>query len=90
MENGVECMVELVDTNKGVVVMTKSRKEREDNCIRSFNDIISCVMEAKADFCPSFRPRFYLLDSTDEADKNNLFAMRGSNISWGERSDRQR
>ncbi len=28
MENGVECMVELVDTNKGVVVITKSRKER--------------------------------------------------------------
>ncbi len=54
MENGVECMMELVDTNKGVVVMTKSRKEREDNCIRSFTDIISCVMEAKALFQTSF------------------------------------
>ncbi len=60
------------------LVITRSRKEREDNCIRSFNDIVSCVMEAKADFCPSARPGFYLLDSTDEADyldKNNLFAM---------------
>ncbi len=75
MENGVECMVELVDTNKGVVVITKSR---EDNCIHSLNDIVSCVMEAKADFCHSVRPRFYLLDSTDEADylnKSNLIAM---------------
>ena len=35
-------------------------------------------MEAKAEFCHSVRPKFYLLDSTDQSDyldKDNLFPM---------------
>ena len=77
-EKGVECMVELVDDSKGVVVITKSVKDRTEICISVFNDIICCVMEAKAEFCHSVRPKFYLLDSTDQSDyldKDNLFPM---------------
>ena len=78
MVKGVECMVELVDDNKGVVIITKSVKDRTEICISVFNDIICCVMEAKAEFCHSVRPKFYLLDSTDQSDyldKDNLFPM---------------
>ena len=79
MEEGVECMVELAGANREVVVLTKSTKDRAENCATVFNDIVSCVMEAKAEFCHSVRLEFFLLDSTSEADylsADNLFAMR--------------
>ena len=64
MKEGVECMVELVGANKEVVVLTKSSKDRAENCASVFNDIVSCVMEAKAEFCHSVRLEFFLLYST--------------------------
>ena len=79
MEEGVECMVELAGANREVVVLTRSTKDRAENCAAVFNDIVSCVMEAKAEFCHSVRLEFFLLDSTSEADylsADNLFAMR--------------
>ena len=79
MEEGVECMVELVGANREVVVLTRSTKDGIENCAPVFNDIVSCVMEAKAEFCHSVRLEFFLLDSTSEADyhsADNLFAMR--------------
>ena len=79
MKEGVECMVELAGANREVVVLTKSTKDRAENCATVFNDIVSCVMEAKAEFCHSVRLEFFLLDSTSEADylsEDNLFAMR--------------
>ena len=79
MKEGVECMVELEGANREVVVLTKSTKDRAENCATVFNDIVSCVMEAKAEFCHSVRLEFFLLDSTSEADylsADNLFAMR--------------
>ena len=51
--NGVECMVELVRGNKGVVVITKISSKRADKCTNVFTSILSCVMEAKAQFCHS-------------------------------------
>ena len=72
-------MVELVGANREVVVLTKSTKDRAENCATVFNNIVSCVMEAKAEFCHSVRQEFFLLDSTSEADyqsPDNLFAMR--------------
>ena len=72
-------MVELVSANREVVVLTKSTTDRAENCAAVFNDIVSCVMEAKAEFCHSVRLEFFLLDSTSEADyhsADNLFAMR--------------
>ena len=79
MEEGVECMVELANANKKVVVLTRSTKDGIENCATVFNNIVSCVMEAKAEFCHSVRLEFFLLDSTSEADYHsvdNLFAMR--------------
>ena len=78
MEKGVECMVELVDDKKGVVVTTRSKRERQQNCVSVFNRIVSCVMEAKAEFCYSVRPQFFLLDPTTSEDylhRDNLFDM---------------
>ena len=78
MEEGVECMVELVDDKKGIVVTTRSKDDRRENCVSVFNRIISCVMEAKAEFCYSIRPQFFLLDPTTSAHylhKENLFAL---------------
>ena len=79
MEEGVECMVELAGANREVVVLTRSTKDVAENCAAVFNNIVSCVMEAKAEFCHSVRLEFYLLDSTSEADyhsADNLFPMR--------------
>ena len=78
MEEGVECMVEMVHGNKGMVVITKSPEERVENCISIFHKIVSCVIETKAEFCHSIKPGFFLLDSINEADylsEDNMFAM---------------
>ena len=78
MEEGVECMVELVNGNKGVAVITNSKETNRENCARIFRHIISCVMEAKAEFCYSIRPQFFLLDlaqSIDCINEDHLFAM---------------
>ena len=78
MEEGVECMVELVDDKKRIAVITKSEEDQVENCISVFNRIVSCVMEAKAEFCYSIRPQFFLLDPTTSADylhKDNLFSL---------------
>ena len=79
MEEGVECMVELMNGNREVVVTTKSIEDRAQNCSIVFNIITSCVMEAKAEFCHFIKPRFFLLNCTDHEDsylcKDNLFAM---------------
>ena len=62
-----------------MVVLTRSTKDRAENCATVFNDIVSCVMEAKTEFCQSLRLEFFLLDSTSQADyhsADNLFSMR--------------
>ena len=78
MKEGVECMVELVNGNMGVAVIAKADTDSIENCVSVFHRVISCVMEAKAEFCHSIRPQFFLLDSTSEAEfhnEDNLFAM---------------
>ena len=74
----MECMVELVNDNREVAVITKSEEESAENCISVLHRIISCVMEAKAEFCRSIKPRFFLLDSADikgSFSPDNLFDM---------------
>ena len=76
MENGVECTVEMADSRKEMTVITKSKEEHLENCTTVFNSIVSCVMEAKAEFCHSITPQFFLLDPTTSADpKDNLFSL---------------
>jgi len=71
MTEGVECVVEMADGNKGVVVTTRSREDRRECCVGIFNKVVSCVMEVKASLCHSVGPSFFLLDSTEEADYLN-------------------
>ena len=78
MTEGVECMVEMVDGCKGVVVTAKSKQDTAENCVSVFNKIISCVKQAKTEFCHNINPHFFLLDTTNEADylnPDNQFAM---------------
>ena len=78
MEEGVECMVELVNGNKGVVVITNSEESNKENGISVFRCIISCVMEAKEEFCHSIRPHFFLFDPSQSVDylhEDNLCSM---------------
>lgn len=78
MEEGVKCRVEMVNGNKGVVVLTRSIEDNTENLTSVFNDVIHCVKEAKAEFCHHIKPEFFLLDSTSEADylrDENLFSM---------------
>jgi hypothetical protein len=77
MEEGVECVVELLNAKKEVAVVTKSGEESTEICIGVFHRIISCVMEVKAEFC-ALKPRFFLLDavdSTDSINQDSLFDM---------------
>ena len=74
----MECMVELVNCNKRLVVITKSEENNPDNCISVFSRVISCVMEAKCEFCPSIKPQFFLLDCTHEDafhSEDNMFSI---------------
>ena len=78
MEEGVECTVEMVNDNKGIVVITKSEEDLLENCVSVFNSIVSLVMEAKAEFCYSIRPQFFLtnpITSTDCLIEDNLFSL---------------
>ena len=81
MEEGVECMVELVNcdgNSNGVVVITRSDREIAENCIKVFNSIINCVMQAKAEFCHSIQPEFFLVDTakaSSSLEEDSLFAM---------------
>ena len=60
-----------------MVVITSSEESYKGSCINIFHRIISCVMEAKAEFCHPIRPQFFLLDHTQSADYLNedLFSM---------------
>ena len=75
---GMDCRVELVNGNKEVVVLIKGTQDNNDNCATIFSQIVSCVMVAKAEFCHSIKPKFFLLDSTSGEDylsDDNLFPM---------------
>ena len=77
-EDGIWCMVELINSSTEVVVLTKAKQSLTDQCVQVFNNIISCVMEAMAEFCHSIQPKMFFLDSTDESDYlsvDNLFEL---------------
>ena len=79
MEEGVECMVELMNGNKDIVVTTKSTEYYAQNCTNVFSRVICCVMETREEFCHSIKPQLFLLDCTDEAvdylSDDHLFAF---------------
>ena len=79
MMEGVQCRVEVVKSSRAVVVRVESvDKQGEAHCAAIMMKLVKCVMEAKAEFCHSMKPSYYLLDSVSEAhclDHDNRFAM---------------
>ena len=72
-EEGVECEVD-VDISKQVVVSIRS-EEHSKKVFTVFNSIISCVMEAKAEFCHSIQLKCFLLDKVGCLSEDNLFQI---------------
>ena len=83
MREGVECIVEIVHDNRDVVIRVNSESGKAEVCATVIKHLIRCVLEAKAEFCYTVRPQFFLLNSTSEADylnPDNLFAMSEVNL----------
>ena len=71
MSEGVECIVELVNENKGVVVIVKSREQHMYQCIHMLTQIADVITEAKTEFCSSVSLRHYILNSKDPSSYSN-------------------
>ena len=71
MKEGVECIVEVVNGNKGVVVVVKSRKQHIYQCIHMLTQIANVVTEAKTEFCNSVSLRHYIMKSDDPLSCND-------------------
>ena len=50
MQEGVECMVELVDTSKAVVVIVKGGDEAKENHLCVLVKIVDCVITSMEEF----------------------------------------
>ena len=63
MEEGVECIVELVSNSKGLVVITKStiEEERKCKCTEMLFKIINMALQAKEEFCHTISLKQYLM-----------------------------
>ena len=68
---GVECIFEVVNESRGVVVVVKSRKQHTYQCIHMLTQITNVVTEAKTKFCNSVSLRHYIMKSDDPASYNN-------------------
>ena len=82
MEEGVECIVELVSNSKGLVIITKSEEEyiNKCKCTDMLFRMIGMSMQAKAEFCPSVSLKQYLMllncnDISSFSDRDRLFDM---------------
>ena len=73
----VECIVEVVNDNKGIVVITKY-KENSEEWAAALSKIIDKAMQAKAEFCDAVSLHHFILksksdDNTSYSDSENLF-----------------
>lgn len=71
MKEGVECIVEVVNENKGVVVVVKSREQHIYQCIHMLTQIVNVVTEAKTEFCNSVSLRHCIMKSDDPLSYTN-------------------
>ena len=72
MKDGVECIVEVVNESRGVVVVVKSRKQHIYQCIHILTVIANVVTEAKTEFCNSVTLQHYILNSNDPSSYSNV------------------
>ena len=70
MEEGVECIVEVVNNNKGIVVITKSKQDSKE-WASILSEIINKTLQAKAEFCSTVSLYHFLLKSDDTSSFNN-------------------
>ena len=71
MEEGVECIFEMVNDNKGIVVITKSKKNSKE-WATILTKIIDKVMQAKAEFCNTVSLHHFLLKSDKTSSFKNI------------------
>ena len=77
MEEGVECIFEVVNDNKGIVIIMKSEEHSKEWAI-ILSKIIDKAMQAKAEFCDSVSLQHFLLNSNDTLSfmyEDKLFAI---------------
>jgi ankyrin repeat protein/GTPase SAR1 family protein len=79
MEEGVEYIVEIVNDNKGIVVITKY-KENSEKWASVLGKIIDKAMQAKAEFCNAVSLNHFVLksksdDTSSYSDPKNLFCI---------------
>ena len=71
MSEGIECTVEVVNENRGVVVVVKSRKKHSYQCVHMLSQIVSVITEAKDEFCYSVSLQFHIMNSDDVSSYGN-------------------
>ena len=74
MEEGVECVVEVVkerEVHRGVVVVAQSEEDCDMECVSVFAAVVQKVMEAKTEFCHSITTETFLIDP-DELNQSSL------------------
>ena len=74
MEEGVECVVEVVkerEVYRGVVVVARSEEDCDVECASVFAAVVQKVMEAKTEFCHSITTETFLIDP-DELNQSSL------------------
>ncbi len=67
MHKGVDCFVEMVNNSKGMIVITKSKKEHKCACTEMLFKIVKELQEAKDEFCRTVTLQEYLMNSVDPA-----------------------
>ena len=74
MEEGVECVVEVVkerEVYRGVMVVAQSEEDCDVECASVFAAVVQKVMEAKTEFCHSITTETFLIDP-DELNQSSL------------------
>ena len=74
MEEGVECVVEVVkerEVYRGVVVVARSEEDCDVECASVFAAVVQKVLEAKTEFCHSITTETFLIDP-DELNQSSL------------------
>ena len=74
MEEGVECLVEVVmerEVYRGVMVVARSEEDCGVECASVFAAVVQKVMEAKTEFCHSITTETFLIDP-DELNQSSL------------------
>jgi hypothetical protein len=79
IEEGVECIAEVVNDNKGIVVITKS-KENSEEWAAILGKIIDKAMQAKVEFCNAVSLHHFVLKPKSDntscySDPKNLFCI---------------